>query len=277
MAEYGPNRSAVAARLAVNHYICGPDVPFPAFADAVCRAGIPAVGLTRAAVAEMGVAALGRCLADNGLAASSLNSAGYFTDPDAAGTRRGNEEMVDHAAELGADVLCVIAGGLGVPALPTHDARRRVREGLEALHRRAADAGVTLGIEPIHPADIVTKGCINSIAAADELTRDLDGVKLIVDFYHSWWDPAFPRFVVEAPHRVALLQVCNVRLSAGAPVGRDGLVGGDIDIAPYIRAPAQSAYEGRIELELFERDLGGRDPLALIAGFPGEIAALTAR
>lgn len=262
-------------RLAANHYICGPDVPFPVFAEAAAQAGLTAVGLTRAAVAEMGVGPLARCLADHGLAVSSLNSAGYFTEPDVDATRRDNERMVEDAAALGADVLCVISGGLGAPALDPDAARARVRDGLESLYRVAHAAGVTLGLEPIHPADIVAKGCINSIASADALTRDLDGTKLILDFYHSWWDPDFATFVAEMPERLALIQLCNVRLSQAVPVGRDALAGGDLDMAPLCRRLLETSYDGRFELELFERDLAGRDPLALLRSFPTEFAVVT--
>jgi sugar phosphate isomerase/epimerase len=259
-------------RLAANHYVCGPEVPFPAFAEAAARAGLSAVGLTRAAVAEMGVRPLARCLADNGLAVSSLNSAGYFTGGDAEAARRENEEIVEQAAALGAEVLCVITGGLGTPSLDPAEARARVRDGLEGLHRVARAAGVTLGLEPIHPADIVAKGCINSVAAADALTRDLDGMKLILDFYHSWWDPDLVSFAAEAPECVALIQVCNVRFSDSLPAGRDVLAGGGLDMRPLCRRILEGPYSGRFELELFDRDLAGRDPLALIGGFPAEFA-----
>ena len=57
-------------RLSVNHYICGEGVSFPVFAESAAQAGLSAVGLSRAAVEEMGVAALRRCLADHWLGVS---------------------------------------------------------------------------------------------------------------------------------------------------------------------------------------------------------------
>lgn len=260
--------------LSANHYMCGADVSFPDFAAAAARAGLSAVGLSRAALAEMGVGPLGRCLADHGLAVSSLNSVGYFTDPDRARIERENFALIDAAAELEAEALCVICGGLGRAPMPLADGHALVRAGFEPLSRRAQETGVTLGVEPIHPADILTKGCINSVRDALKLIDGHDSAKLILDFWHSWWDPDLVRLPQESPDRIVLVQVCNIRLADSIPTGRDTLAQGVLDIRPSLRALAQGPYGGRFELELFERDLAGRDPLEILAGFSAEMAAL---
>lgn len=260
--------------LSVNHYICGPDISFPTFAAAAEKAGLSAVGLSRAAVTEMGVAPLRRCLADHGLAVSSLNSVGYFTDPDRKRVDAGNLELIEAAAELDAEVLCVICGGLGDTPMPLAEGQALVRDGFGPLAARAADAGVTLGVEPIHPMDVLTKGCINSIAGALELIHGDDTAKLILDFYHSWWDPDLVRLAHDAADRVALIQVCNIRLRDGVPVGRDTLASGALNTAAMLRELLGGAYRGRLELELFERDLGARDALDIVAEFPGQLTAV---
>ena len=81
--------------LSVNHYICGKDLRFPDFAAAVRKAGMNSVGITRAAIAKMGLAGVETCLADHGLAVSSLNSAGYFTHGDPNPIQFSNEALVD--------------------------------------------------------------------------------------------------------------------------------------------------------------------------------------
>jgi len=52
----------VAVGLSINHYICGEALAFPDFAAAVRDAGIGSIGVTRAAIAEMGIEDLIRCL-----------------------------------------------------------------------------------------------------------------------------------------------------------------------------------------------------------------------
>ncbi len=263
-------------RLSVNRYLCDGSLPFPAFAEAAGKAGLSAVGVTRAALAELGARGLSRCLREHGLSVSSLNSAGYFTSPDAAKAMSDGLFLIDAAAEIGAEVLCVIAGGVGWPPRPAEDARRLVADGFAPLYERAAAAGVRLGVEPIHPSGIVAKGCINSLAQALDFVAPYPEAALIVDLAHSWWDPDLRKVFEERPEAVALLQVCNVRFENGIPTGRDTLAAGSLALADFLPGLLDGAYDGRVELELFETDLAGRDPLAVIERFPAEFSELFA-
>jgi sugar phosphate isomerase/epimerase len=258
--------------LSVNHYICGDHLPFPAFAAAVRDAGIRSVGVTRRALREMGIEALSRCLRDNGLSVSSLNSTGFFTGVGPAVADFTNAEMIDAAAELEAGALCVISGAAGDPPMPLAKAQDLVTSGFAELAEQAKAKGVTLGLEPIHPADILTKGCINSIAHALAIIEPHPDARLILDIIHSWWDPDFPRLLHEAPEKVALVQVSNLRIENGQPVGRENLASGALDMPRFIGELLSGKFRGPFEFELFPGDIGGRDLRALIADFPGEFA-----
>ena len=101
--------------LALNHYICPPGYPLTRFLDEAVAAGAPAVGLTLAALEAASIPEIRRELAARSLTLSSLNSAGFFTRRDGArrsGRDPASRRLVEAAAELGADVLCVIAGGM---------------------------------------------------------------------------------------------------------------------------------------------------------------------
>jgi sugar phosphate isomerase/epimerase len=261
----------MAHDLSVNHYICGDHLSFPRFAAAVAEAGMSSVGVTRAAIAELGLAGLERCLKENGLGASSLNSAGHFTIGDPSPVKYSSRELIEAAASLKADVLCVISGGLGTPPLPVAEAHKRVRDGLEELAGHAADASVTLGLEPVYPGDILTKGCINSVDQGLAVVAPYDNVKLIVDLYHSWWDPGLFSLLRDQPDQIALVQVCNLKTRDGLVVGRDTLSAGDLDLSQIMPSLASSDYNGKLELELFDRDLDGREPATLIRQFPDQI------
>ena len=54
-------------------------------------------------------------------------------------------------------------------------------------------------------------------------------------------------------------------------VGRDTLSKGELDLSLILPALRSSEYKGKLELELFERDVKGRDPVALINPFSDEI------
>ena len=258
-------------RLSVNRYLCDGSVPFPRFAAAAREAGMTALGITRAALAEMGTPGIVRCLADNGLGVSSLNSAGYFTRSDADAAEYENFALIDAAAEIGADVLCVIAGGIGLPPAPLEDARRRVAEGFALLSSRASDAGVRLGLEPIHPSGVATKGCINCIAQALDLVRDRDNTGLIVDLAHSWWDPDLKDLFRTRRDEIALVQLCNVRFERDVPAGRASLLTGALNLRSLLQTLIGD-YDGTLELELFADDLQNRNPLEIVREFPEELA-----
>ena len=263
--------------LSVNHYLCGDSLSFPEFAADVAGAGVASVGVTRAAIAEMGLEGLKACLSDHGLAVSSLNSAGFFTGLDPNTIRYSNEALVDAAAFLDAEVLCVITGGLGSPPLPLDEAQGRVKDGFAALAERASAAGVVLGLEPIYPGDALTKGCINSCSQGLDIVAPHENGKLILDLYHSWWDPDLPMVIRDRPGDVALIQLCNLRTADGLVVGRAPLAAGALRLDRILDPLASSQYEGKLELELFPRDLEGLDPHAVIRDFPAELAALVGR
>jgi len=257
--------------LAVNYYICGTSQTFSEFAAAVRKAGIKSVGITRAAIAELGLAGLETCLADHGLTVSSLNSAGYFTGHDPNLIKFSNEELVEAAARLNAEVLCVITGGLGTPGHSTAEAHQRINDGFVKLARRAAENGVVLGLEPIYPGDILTKGCINSLAHGLQIIEPFSNAKLIIDLFHTWWDPDLSNILHTQSDQVALIQLCNIRTADGLVVGRETLSDGELDLSQLLPTILSENYQGKLELELFDRDMDGRNPLAILAQFPGEL------
>lgn len=247
------------SRLSINHYICPADITVQAFLDKVQEAGIGAVGLSARAIAEVGLGSLRAMLHERGLAVSSVNSAGYFTRKEGALVDDHDRAMIEAAATLKADVLCVIAGGIAAMGNDLGAARARVRAGLEALAECAGAAGVRLGLEPIHPLDVLTKGCVNTIADGLAITEGLDGVGLLLDANHSWWDPALWRVCDGKTGPIALLQICNViEPGEGGRPQREFLSSGEVDVAALIAAFDAAGYTGWYEFEIFAPDLRGR-------------------
>lgn len=244
-------------RFSVNHYICPPDMTVPDFLDAAVAAGAGGVGVSARAIAEAGADALRAMLDERGLAASSVNSAGYFAAKDGAPVDDYDRRMVEAAAALDAGALCVIAGGRGAER-SIAAAQARVRDGLEALAEVARPAGVRLGVEPIHPVDLMTKGCVNSIADALALIDGIDGVGLILDVNHSWWDPALPRICRDRGDLVALVQLCNVIEPEPSRPRREFLSCGLVDLAALVAGFEADGYAGFYEFEIFPPDLRGR-------------------
>ena len=117
------------------------------------RAGIPWIGPWRDKVAETGGAhASARLIRAAGLRVSSLCRGGFFpapTEPERRARIDENRRAIDEAAELGTDVLVLVCGP--APSRDIDAARQMVEDGIAALIPYAAERGVRLAVEPLHP------------------------------------------------------------------------------------------------------------------------------
>jgi len=172
--------------------------------------------------------------------------------------------------------LTLISGGAGDPGTPFAEAYAKVEAGLAELAAEAEAKGVILGVEPIHPGRILTRGCINTIAHAQRLVAPYASAKLLVDLNHSWWDPDFPAVLRDAPDSVAVVQMCNLTFTDGEATGRETLAAGHLDMAHLIGAMMAGGFRGPFEFELFPGDLRGRDVATLIKGYAEDFAACVA-
>ncbi len=122
--------------------------------DLCVRHDIPAIGLWRDKVAELGLSTTAATARAAGLHVSSLCRAGFFTHAD-AGRREAvaadNRAAVTEAAELGAETLILVSGGLVPGSRDLALARRMVADAIGDLVPFAQQAGVRLGIEAAAP------------------------------------------------------------------------------------------------------------------------------
>lgn len=268
----------IEARIAANYYLAPAGHPVEDFAGAARRAGADAIGFTLAALDAEGPEALARIASRHGLAISTLNSAGYFTWTDAEQARaqeRRNLFLVEAAARMGAHRLVVITGGTGGAGQSLEAARARIADGLEALCLRARAEGVRLALEPIHPVDTIAKGCVNTIRDAAELAARLPALDLIVDLYHSAWDPDVWRLDEVAPGRVPVVQVCDwFEPGPDAKPERDLPGEGLADVAGWLAALGARGYSGFVEFEMFDRHRRGRSVEGLLETGLSRIAAM---
>ncbi|MEM9140309.1 MAG: TIM barrel protein [Pseudomonadota bacterium] len=248
--------------LAANHYVCPDGYGVERFLDEAVAAGFESIALTRAALAEMSPTGLRRAVEARELTVTTLSSAGYFTWAEPArrlAQDQENRALIAAAAELGAGALCVITGGCAEqPSVAL--ARAHVADGLAELDRLAAAEGVRLGLEPIHPKDIATKGCVNSIAQAQSLIAPLRATGLILDLFHSWWDPDL--IAAAADPSVCVLQICNVTKDLRRSAVLDQ---GVLDVGALVDQIRGTGFAGPVEFEIFAADHGQADIAPILA------------
>jgi len=234
-------------------------------ADAVSlcvRHDIPAIGLWRDRVAETGLASAVAAVRAAGLHVSSLCRGGFFTraDPDGrAAAQADNRAAVAEAAELGADTLVLVCGGLIAGTRDLGLARRMVADAIGELVPEAQRLGVRMGVEALHPMFCADRSVIASLGEAVDLALSFpaDAVGVVVDTYHVWWDARLAEEIVRAAGRIVSYQVCDwvLPLPADALLGRGHLGDGMIDFGPISAAVAAAGYDGYVEVEIFNADV----------------------
>jgi sugar phosphate isomerase/epimerase len=230
--------------------------------DGAVAAGLPAIGLWREPVAEVGVGTARRIVDDAGLRVSSLCRGGFFTASDPAERARAHEDNVralDEAAGLGTTVLVLVPGGLPAGDKDLAGARRRAAEAIGALVPAAVERGVTLGIEPMNPIYAADRGVVSTLAQALGIAEDFapHEVGVVVDTFHLWWEPGVHEQIARAGDRIVSYQVCDwiTPLPADSLLARGMMGDGHVDFPAFTRAVAAAGYTGDVEVEIFHADV----------------------
>jgi sugar phosphate isomerase/epimerase len=242
-------------------------------------AGVGGVGLWREEVTAYGVDRCAALVKDAGLRVTSLCRGGFFS---AGGWLDDNCRAIEEAAVLGAPVLVLVSGGLPAGSRDLDAARGHVARAVEALVPYAVDAGVTLGIEPLHPMYCADRCVVATLGQALDIAERFPprAVGVVVDTYHLWWDDQVWAQIARAGRggRIACFQVADwvTPLPAGVLLGR-GLPGeGSVELRRFREAVDAAGYTGAVEVEVFHEDVWARPGAevlaASIAGYLAHVA-----
>ncbi|MET7935066.1 sugar phosphate isomerase/epimerase family protein [Streptomyces sp. NPDC005322] len=246
----------------------------PELTEGCVKAGITGVGLWRAPVQEYGVEAAARLVRDAGLTVTSLCRGGFFTAIDAAARAAAladNRKAVDEAATLGTDTLVLVSGGLPPGSRDLFAARERIADVLRELGPYAAERGVRLAIEPLHPMYAADRCVVSTLAQALDLAERFpaDQVGVVVDTYHLWWDDTIATRIARAGAggRIAAFQLADwiTPLPEGALLGRGQLGDGSVDFRWFREQVDATGYDGPIEVEIFNPRLWARNGAEVLA------------
>jgi sugar phosphate isomerase/epimerase len=222
-------------------------------------AGVGWIGVWRDKVQATGTAEAARLLRSAGLRASSLCRGGFFPAPTVSERRAridDNRRAIDEAAEVGADVLVLVAGP--APDRDLEAARRMVEDGIAELLPYAAERRVRLAIEPLHPMYAGDRSVIVTLAHANDLAERLASpwVGVAVDVYHVWWDPCVYREIARAGSNIIGFHVSDWLVPPPDHLLGRGMLGdGIIDLRRLREAVDAAGYTGPIEVEIFNQQV----------------------
>jgi sugar phosphate isomerase/epimerase len=253
--------------LSINHYVTPSGYSLERFLDECAAAGATGVGLTERALAEVPLAGIKEMLALRKLSVTSVNSAGFFLWSEAGRAqeqRKINAFLVEASDALGASALTTIGGGFTDGGegrkRSIHELRKRIEEALPDLISAANAKGVKLGVEPMHPSRITNKSLLNTLAQTERLLASFPDLTVILDAFHTWWEPDLDTFIEKHVSRLSCVQLSGIVLSnnpAMAP-SRCAIGEGDVDLKALIKTLSGSGYRGPFEFELFAHELRGK-------------------
>jgi sugar phosphate isomerase/epimerase len=240
--------------------------------DGCARAGVPAIGLWREPVAEVGLERAAKLVRDAGLRVSSLCRGGFLTAADAAGRATAladNRRAIEEAAALGTGVLVLVVGGLPAGDRDLPGARARVADAVAELAPFAARHGVRLGLEPLHPVYCADRAVLSTLGQALDLAErfPVDQVGVVVDTFHVWWDPQLAEHIGRAGRRIVAYQLADwiTPLPADVLLARGYPGDGHVDFAAIGAAVAAAGYTGDIEVEIFNADVWAQEGADVVA------------
>jgi sugar phosphate isomerase/epimerase len=181
-----------------------------------------------------------------GLRVSSLCRGGWFSAPTAKERRKrvaDNRLAIEEAALLGAPVLVIVSGPANGQTLEDEK------------------AGVTLGLEPLHPMYAAERSVIVTLKQANDLADQLSSsaAGVVVDVFHVWWDPEVMQQIERARGRIAGFHVSDWPVPLpGILMGRAMMGDGVIALRKLRQAVDATGYDGPIEVEIFNEEIWKR-------------------
>lgn len=230
-------------------------------------AGIPSVGVWRRKVSDFGEEKAAELLEESGLRVSHLFWAGGFTGSDGRSFRASVEDAKDAlqtAAILKAGTLVVHSGAR---AGHTHNhARRLFRDAILELSPIAAELGVTLAVEPMHPGCAAEFTFLTSLDSVLDLLGSLPAPQpqIVLDTYHLGFDPELPQRIHDIVPRIAIVQLGDARQPPQGEQNRCRLGEGVIPLPQIVDSLSAAGYDGFYDVELFGEEFEAADYSALL-------------
>lgn len=197
-----------------------------------------------------------------GLSVVGLCRTPFLTGPLAPETRTAvmddMQAAIDMAHDLGTEVLTIVTGGIIPNSHSMTSSLKRVTEIVADAAPIAAQAGVTLALEPLNPVYGGDRSCLVSVRDALDMTETIaaPNVKVAIDVYHVWWDTSLAdELAARGQGKVAGYHLCDWLAQTSDVLMDRGMMGDGVADLKHLRAAVEATgYNGFCEVEIFSKD-----------------------
>ena len=223
------------------------------------RAGIGGISIWRETVAGCDLAKVKKHLDDSGLEKISLVRGGFFTGrtaEDRAAALEKNRAALRECEALGLPMMVMVCGA--TPGQTPKENFDQIRDGMAALAPEAANAGVKLAVEPLHPMYCADRSAIPTMKIANDLCDSVNHpmVGIALDVFHVWWDidlESETKRCADA-NRLFAYHICDWKQNMDDFLLDRGLPGeGVIPLKQIDHIVRGCGFAGRAEVEIFSR------------------------
>ncbi|TIX90740.1 sugar phosphate isomerase/epimerase family protein [Rhizobium sp. P44RR-XXIV] len=207
-------------------------------------------------------ASIGRRAREAGLSVTGLCRAPFLVGPLAPVGRQAVlddfRSAVDMAADLTAEVLTIVVGGVEPGTKGMAESLKIVADRLSDVCGYAETAGVKLALEPLHPVYGGDRSCLVTLRDAVSLCDVVAAPNLgvAIDVYHVWWDTELAAQLERAGgNRIFGFHLCDWLAETKDVLLDRGMMGDGVADIRGIRGAVEAAgYGGLCEVEVFSKD-----------------------
>jgi len=261
MRDFRNDHSALALNTAtLGHNVDGQGAGWPVerVIDACTERGFGGIVFWRREIGKNAVA-IGQRARAAGLAVAGLCRTPFLVGPLAPRPLEALMDdfhaSIDMAAGLEAPVLTIVVGGVEPDTKGMAESLKRVGERVATAAPYAAERGVRLALEPLHPVYGGDRSCLVTVRDALDLCDWIDSanVGIAVDVYHVWWDTMLADQLKRAgKHRILGYHLCDWLAETRDVLLDRGMMGDGVADLKAIRAAVEGAgYDGLCEVEIF--------------------------
>ena len=174
-----------------------------------------------------------------------------------------NRQLIRDAVELGLPNIVLVCGATEGQSPLTN--RNQIRDGIAALVEEAAQEGLELLIEPLHPIYCGNRSAVPTLKVANDLCQEIaaPNLKIAVDVYHVWWDHDLESELARCAQNnwLAAYHICDFKAEQKDPLLDRGIMGeGCANLAEIDKWVMQDQqFSGLREVEIFSSHWWAQD------------------